>query len=154
MKRIAVIALLCLFVMPFLALAGRGDIQIEKAYSYATASYQKNGAVFLTIMNNTNADLKIISAHAEISEKTELHTHIMDGTMMMMREVPFYDVPKKSQIYLEPAGHHIMLMGLEQQLRAGDSFELTLSYAQHDPMIVDVMILAPGVDPNDLELPR
>ena len=57
---------------------------IADAYAYATTSVQTNGAVFFELSNINAQDDRIVSAHADVSEKVELHTHEMDGGIMMM----------------------------------------------------------------------
>ena len=119
-------------------------IEITKAYAYATAPVQKNGAVFMHVTNNSTKTDKLTAASADVAAKTELHTHIMDGDMMQMREVESYDLPADKTTILEPAGHHIMLMGLNAPLKAGETFPLTLSFERNTPLTIDVTIKNPG----------
>lgn len=126
-----------------------GDIKGYEAYAYATAGSQKNGAVFMQLENQSDVDTKVLSAEAGVAEKVELHTHMMDGDKMMMRQVDGYDLPAGQHIVLHPAGHHIMLMGLREKLTAGDQFEMTLSFDHHDPIIVDVQVVSPGTTPPE-----
>ena len=119
-------------------------VQVEGAYAYATTSVQKNGAAFFVANNNSESDARIVGARADISERVELHTHTMDGDMMMMREVEGYDVPAGGSVTLEPMGHHIMFMGLKSPLEAGNTFPLTLTFADEHEIVVDVEIKNPG----------
>lgn len=119
-------------------------IQVENAYAYATTSVQKNGAAFFVANNGSESDTRIIGASADISERVELHTHTMDGEVMMMREVEGYDVPAGGSVTLEPMGHHIMFMGLKSPLEAGSTFPLTLTFSDEREIVVDVEIKNPG----------
>ena len=85
-----------------------------------------------------------VSASSDIAERVELHTHLMDGDVMMMREVEAYDLPAGESVTLEPMGHHIMLFDLDHRLNAGEHFPVTISFQMHDPVIVDVKIVNPG----------
>ena len=126
-------------------LAGEGHtLKIENPHAYATTSVQKNGAVFLKILNEGEHAERIIAAHSPVAENIELHTHIMDGDMMMMREVEAYEVPAGDTTVLEPMGHHIMLMGLKAPLKTDESFPLTLVTAEENEISVEVMIKNPG----------
>ncbi len=140
---------LSLFVAGFATPAIAQDVQnkalhFENGYAYATTSVQKNGAAFLTITNVSDAPAKIISASSDIAEKVELHTHIMEDDIMMMREVEAYDVPAGGTITLKPTGHHLMLMGLTRPLKAGESFPLTLVSENNGEMNVDITVKSPG----------
>jgi copper(I)-binding protein len=119
-------------------------ITIENAYALQTAAAQKNGAVFMTISNTGENDDQITAASSDIAERVELHTHLMDDGIMMMRKVDFYDLPAKDNAVLQPMGHHIMLMNLKTQLRAGDVFPLTLSFANRADITVNVTVKSPG----------
>ena len=131
-------------------------VRVENPYAYATSKVQKNGAVFMTIhykhhyeseedkAGSEHGPLKIINAESDVAERVELHTHVMDGDMMMMREVEHYEIPHDGSVTLEPMGHHIMLMGLKQPLKAGESFPVTLHLDDGQKRTYDVLIKNPG----------
>ncbi|HOO82274.1 MAG TPA: copper chaperone PCu(A)C [Alphaproteobacteria bacterium] len=119
-------------------------VSAQNAYAYATSPVQQNGAVFVEFSNITEDDLKITSAKADVSERVELHTHLMDGDMMMMREVDGYDVPAGASVRLEPMGHHIMLMGLKAPLIVGGSFPVTVMDEHGAGLTFTVEVKAPG----------
>lgn len=119
-------------------------LSVQDAYAYATTSVQKNGAVFMTISNYSGDDARVTEVKAAVSEGVELHTHVMDGGIMMMREVEFYDVPAGGKTQLKPMGHHIMLMGLHAPLQAGETFPMTLTFESGASLDIDVAIKNPG----------
>jgi copper(I)-binding protein len=51
----------------------------------------------------------------------------MDGGTMKMNVVPFVELPAGKMVELKPGGHHVMLMGLKQQLKGGELVPLTLT---------------------------
>jgi copper(I)-binding protein len=51
----------------------------------------------------------------------------MEGGVMKMGAVPSLELPAGQAVELKPGGYHVMLMGLKQQLKAGDSVPLTLT---------------------------
>jgi len=133
------------------------NVTVKTAYAFATAPKQKNGAVFVVLENNGDEDLNIIKAVARVSEIVELHTHIMDGDVMRMREVDSFDLPAGETLTLKPHGDHIMLISLFTALQAGDSFPLTLHFDNKTHLKVDVSILKAGempvIEAGDTELP-
>ncbi len=60
--------------------------------------------------------------------------------MMGMREVPGIDLPAGEVVALEPGGLHVMLIGLVDDLRPGDTFDLTLSFEQAGERTVSVEV--------------
>ncbi len=146
MRILAIIAVLFFGVSA--AQADRVDpLYIEQPYSFATTSVQKNGAVFMTIHNAFAHDLKLVKAESDIAERVELHTHTMDGDVMMMREVEGYDIEANGTVTLEPMGHHIMLFGLKQPLAIDGEFPMSLYFDDKSSRRISVKVVKPGETP-------
>ena len=125
-------------VMPAFA----GDITVENAWARASAGPARAGAAFMTIKNTGDADT-LVSAKADISKKVELHTHIHDNGVMKMRQVENIAVGT-GMTMLQPGGYHVMFMGLNEPLKEGTSFPLTLVFDKAGEISVDVMVKAAG----------
>jgi len=119
-----------------------GDISVEDVWARASAGKARAGAAFLTIKNSGDAD-KLVSAKANISKKTELHTHIHDNGVMKMRQVEHVAV-NNGMTMLKPGGDHIMFMGLNEGLKEGTTFPLTLVFEKAGEIAVDVKVLKAG----------
>jgi copper(I)-binding protein len=57
----------------------------------------------------------------------------MGGSMggsgaMSMDQVQKVDVPAGEIVQLKPGGFHVMVMGVKQQLKAGETFPVTLTF--------------------------
>ncbi|MCB9982766.1 MAG: copper chaperone PCu(A)C [Rhodospirillales bacterium] len=127
------------------------NVSAHNAYAYATSPVQEDGAVFVELRNDGEQDVKITAAAADVSEVVELHTHIIDGDVVMMRQVDGYDIPAGESIVLEPMGHHIMLMGLKAPLVEGESFPVSITDANGASASFTVEIKAPGHDEHKAE---
>jgi copper(I)-binding protein len=139
MKRFALaVAIIMGLSTPSLA----GDISIEDVWARASAGKARAGAAFLTIKNTGEAD-KLVSAKANISKKVELHTHIHDNGVMKMRQVESVAVNNGTTM-LKPGGDHIMFMGLNEGLKEGSSFPLTLVFEKAGEINVNVTVKAAG----------
>ncbi len=104
-------------------------IQIDNAWAAETPPTAMAGAVYLNLVNPGAVDRLIGAAVSdEVAGRVELHTTVLDGTVMRMREVEAIDLAAESTTTLEPGGLHIMLIDLKQPLRAGESFPLTLEF--------------------------
>jgi copper(I)-binding protein len=68
----------------------------------------------------------------------------MAGMVMKMRPVAGLDIPAGQSVDLKPGGEHIMLIGLHQPLREGQSFTLTLNFEKAGPRTVSVAIEKAG----------
>jgi len=96
-----------------------------------------NSAAYMAITNATTTDT-LVSAAGDIATSIELHTVVNENGMMQM--IPAeggVPVDANGMQILKPGSFHIMLIGLRKDLKSGDSFPLTLTFANAGP--IDVM---------------
>src|SRR5574343_1431454 len=84
-------------------------------------------AAFMDVKNKGAAD-KIVSAHCDCAKATELHDMKMADGKMLMMQVPAMDVPANGELKLKPGGYHIMLIGLNRPLVAGETLPIKLKF--------------------------
>lgn len=105
------------------------DIMIHAPWARATAGKLRNGAAYLTIVNQGKADDRLVAATSSISSRVELHnTQIDDKGVMRMREVRGIDIPAGQTVKIAPGGYHVMLVDLRDPLVKGESFSLKLRF--------------------------
>ncbi len=124
------------------AMAQTGLVEVKDAWARATPGKAENGAAYLTIVS-PGAD-RLVSLSTPVAKKAELHTMTTEGGVMKMRPLAGLDVPAEQPVTLKPGGAHIMLMGLNQPLQAGQSFPLTLSFEKAGQREVTVAVEKPG----------
>ena len=124
------------------ALAQPSQLEVNNAWAGATPGKSENGAAYVTIQSPT-AD-RLVSASTPVAKKAELHTMSMQGMVMKMRPISGVDIPASQPVSLKPGGEHIMLMGLSQPLREGQSFPLTLDFEKAGPRTVTVTVAKVG----------
>lgn len=120
-----------------------GKIVIAHPWARASAGMAKAGAVFLELHNHGTDDT-LLSGSTNRSAKVELHTHIKDGDVMRMRQVPAIEVPERKNTILKPGGLHVMLLGLTSPLKEGEVFPLTLTFETSGSVTFEVVVKAPG----------
>ncbi|HEU0221897.1 MAG TPA: copper chaperone PCu(A)C [Paracoccaceae bacterium] len=111
----------CLAVAALPALAG--GITVREPY--ALSSNPRVGAAYMVIENHGAAD-RLVGAATPVAERAELHAHAMEGDVMQMRVLEGIALPEGGTVLLERGGLHVMLIGLHEPLRAGESLPLTL----------------------------
>src|SRR5438477_2177667 len=129
------------------AVAQPTQLEIDNAWARATPGKAENGAAYVTITSPT-AD-RLVSASTPAAKKAELHTMSMQGMVMKMRPIAGLDIPAGQPVALKPGGEHIMLMGLNQPLREGQSFPLTLGFEKASPRTVTVTVEKAGAKGPD-----
>jgi copper(I)-binding protein len=108
------------------ALAQPAELEIKNAWARATAGKADMGVAYVTIQSPTGD--RVVSWSTPVAKKAELHTMSMEGMVMKMRPLAGLDIPAGEAVTLKPGGDHVMLMGLNQPLRAGQTFPLTLDF--------------------------
>lgn len=103
-------------------------LQIVGAWAREVGSSGGNTGVYLSIGNPSQNSDRLLVADTDVARATELHTHIMDGGMARMRQVPEIVIPPNEIVELAPGGLHVMLIGVESPLRRGAVIDLTLTF--------------------------
>jgi len=105
-----------------------GGITVNDPWVRAAASGGVSAAYF-TITNGQPVDDALTGASSAVASSAGVHETSADASGMMgMHEVASIAIPAGTTVALEPGGYHVMLMGLTQDLKAGDSVELQLTF--------------------------
>jgi copper(I)-binding protein len=116
-----------LMLLLFVSTPVLAQVQIEKPWARATAPGAKVAGGYMVIRNAGAAD-RLVSASSPAAAKVELHVHINDKGVMMMREVPGYDVPAKGSFELKPGGAHLMFMDIKRPFKEGEKVPVKLKF--------------------------
>ena len=136
------LALAAGLVIASTALAQPAQLEVNNAWARATAGKADTGVAYVAIQSPT-AD-RLVSLSTPVAKKAELHTMSMQGMVMKMRPLSGLDIPAGQPVTLKPGGDHIMLMGLNQPLRAGQTFPLTLDFEKAGSRSVTVTVEKAG----------
>lgn len=120
-----------------------GDLVIAQPWSRA-ARQGGQGAGYLQITNRGGAPDRLLAASSPVAGRMELHTHVRDGDVMRMREVPVIDLPPGQTIALRPGGLHLMFIGLNQPLRQGETVAVTLRFERAGTVDIPFAVQAAG----------
>jgi copper(I)-binding protein len=119
--------------------------EVKNAWARDTVGSTTNAAVFMTI--SADASDRLLGASTPIAKKTDLMTMAGGTSAMEMTYVQGIDVPASKPVSLNPAGLHVWLDGLNQPLRAGESFPLVLKFQKAGELRVAVTVIAPAAEP-------
>lgn len=109
--------------------ANDGAITVNGAYARATPPNAPTSAIFMQMNNNSEQTVSLVSASTPAAGRVELHTMLMDGDVMQMRQVEKIEVPAGKQVELKPGGLHLMLFDLANKFAEGEEVELTLVFS-------------------------
>ena len=116
------------------------------AWARATPPGSDVAAVYVTLRGGKAAD-RLLGASTTRASMTHLHSMAETDGVARMRAVDGVDVPAGKSVALAPNGLHLMLMGLDRPLVAGERFPLTLHFARAGDRTVEVRVQSPTDPP-------
>jgi len=102
------------------------QVVVEAPWVRATVAQQPATGAFMRL--TAQRDLRLVGVRSAAAEHAEVHEMAMQGQTMRMRQIAALDLPKGRAVALAPGGYHLMLIGLKQPLRAGQTIALTLIF--------------------------
>ena len=102
-------------------------LAVTGAWAKAKSAGDMTGA-FGTLENSGAEDITVVSATSPAAAAVELHETAAgaDGAMAMQEIEGGFVVPAGGEYVLEPGANHLMLMGLTDDLLAGETLAITL----------------------------
>ncbi len=122
--------------------AGLQGISIERPWTRATPKTAAIGAGYMTINNRGVQADRLISAKSELAQRVELHVMTIVDDIMRMRPVEDgVAIPVGGTLILAPGGgHHLMLVGLREQLEEGMRVPLFLQFEKAGWIPVELLV--------------
>ena len=140
MKQISLFAASLLFSAG--VLAGAADqVAVQDPYVRLAPPNAPATGAFMVIKNNGDKDVKVVKADNPASRVTELHTHLNEGGVMKMRQVPAIDIKAKGEAVLKPGGLHVMLIDLKEPLQEGGTVPITLQESGVISMTLPISVM-------------
>lgn len=142
-RLLGTLVLVCAATAAWAQAAAPGHIEIGHPYARPTREGQRVGGGFLTLTNKGVAD-RLLSAATPVADAVEIHSMVMDGDVMKMRQLDALALGPGQTVELKPGGYHLMLMGLKAPLRVGDQFPLTLKFEKGGEKVVTLRVETPS----------
>ena len=139
-----------------------GSIEVRDAWARAATALDMHGqatmgtpvsgsmqgmgtvtAAYLVIHNNNAIPDRLLRVESNVAETVELHQSEMSGEVMTMRPINSIEVPAKGEAELKPGGMHMMLIGLNRDLKPGDKITLLLVFENAGKINVEAEVRAP-----------
>jgi copper(I)-binding protein len=110
-----------------------------------------NGVIYLTITNSSDEDDALVSATTDRAQQVELHEMSVEEQVATMHPADGpLPIPAGETVTLEPGGLHLMMVNLNESNRAGDVFELTLTFERAGDVSIEVPV-RPDAEAQDGE---
>ncbi|MDG9881294.1 copper chaperone PCu(A)C [Pseudomonas sp. GD04058] len=119
-----------------------GNLHIAHPWSLALPPNAPNVAAYFVIDNKGAEADRLLSVDTPVSDRSELHEHVMNGDVMRMQQVPNVAVPAHGQVTFSPSAYHVMIMQPKDRslLTDGKRFPLTLHFEKAGDVTVEVAV--------------
>jgi copper(I)-binding protein len=122
-----------------------GAIRIEAPWLRATPGGAKVAGGYLKLTNTGKETDRLVGGSSPVAGGFEVHEMRMDGSMMIMRELPDgLELPPGQSVELKPGSYHIMLVDLKQTLKEGDRIKGTLQFEKAGKVEVEYSVRGMG----------
>ena len=101
---------------------------VSDAWARATPPGTTVGAAYLTLQGGKQAD-RLVDARSDRAAMVHLHAVEERDGVSKMRAIEAVEIPAGQRVTLAPKSTHLMLMGLDAPLVAGQTFVVTLRFA-------------------------
>lgn len=127
------------------------QISIDHAWLRAPIAMSTSVAGYMSIHNHSGQTVVLtgISVAPGTAAKAGLHQSLNKDGLMSMRPLPLpVELADNETLAFEPGGKHIMLSGLNTELKAGDTVTLTLHFADEINKEVSFIVRPADTDPD------
>ncbi len=103
-------------------------LEISQLHIMEMPPGQGVAAAYMILKNNTDKTLVLNYVHSPVAADVEVHRVIYDQGVMQMRQVHHLKIDPGANMQFKPGGYHLMLMGIDEPLKVGDKFDITLEF--------------------------
>ena len=105
------------------------SIEIRDAWIREVPAGSERAALYFEVINGGSGEDRVVSVDTTLSERTEIHSTNIDSkglaTMEKLEEVV---VPSGESVVFAPGGTHVMLIGLNKKIKAGEEYQIKVNF--------------------------
>ena len=127
-------------VLLWLPLQAVAQVEIDKAWTRATAPGAKVAAGYMVMRNKAPAADRLVSVTSPAAARVETHVTVRDGDVMRMREVKGYELAANGSLELKPGGAHLMFVDIGKAFKEGERIPATLKFEKAGEVRVEFQV--------------
>ncbi len=101
---------------------------------------ETNSAVYFVIVNDGGEMDTLVGAASDVAASAEVHETKIENDIAQMVPITHVDIPAHGRIEFKPLSYHMMLVGLTQDLKEGESIKVTLFFKKSGTITLDVPV--------------
>lgn len=141
MKRRILLAALPLVTLNRAKAQDQQTLKAGQAWSRPALARIGTAVAYLTLRNEGSAPVRVVGASTPVAESVEIHESSVENNVARMQPRPEgVVVPPGGTVRFEPGGLHLMLMKPHDDLKAGQSFTLTLRFDNGEVLAVPIVV--------------
>ena len=133
-RRLAVAPWVLTLIPALVGCGPSGTPQLQVGTVQAADPVSGSSQIVLAVTNDGDGDDALVAVETDVAVAIELHeTRIEDGqaTMERLEEVP---LPAGETVRFQPGGLHLMMVGPDDDVELGATFDVTLEFDRSDPI--------------------
>lgn len=117
---------------------GYASVSVTEPWARASSAMASAGAAYMAIQNTGSEVDALVGAASPVAEAVEIHETVameepaasdgMGGGMVGMQPIARLEIPAGGTVELKPGTYHVMLIDLKQELKVGETIEITLTF--------------------------
>ncbi|MCS7011768.1 MAG: copper chaperone PCu(A)C [Anaerolineales bacterium] len=135
--------LLVLILLLYLTACSRPAVNLSIEEAWARPGMAGGNSAVYFVIENLGMPDNLLAASSDVAKAVELHETVMEGDQMKMKHLHQVPIPAGEKTHFQPGGLHVMLIGLQRDLKVGDTFELTLTFQQAGDQTITVTVQQP-----------
>jgi len=95
----------------------------------------------MIVINEGDEADKLIGVKTDIARKVEIHKTVIENGVAKMVHQEYVKIPPRSKIEFKHHGYHIMIIGLEKRIKAGDKVKVKLVFEKSGESELEVPVI-------------
>lgn len=116
------------------------NITVDSGFVRATIPGTSNSSAYMTITNSSDSLITLVGASSNVSERVEIHDHVMVNEMMRMQQRQSVAIDAKTKVTLKPSGLHLMIFDVKQPLLPESTIDITLHFSNYNDVKVTLPV--------------
>lgn len=121
-------------LLSLLAVPAWAQVDVSAAWARPTVQGQMGTGAFMTL--KARERMWVVGVASPVAGVAEIHEMALEGNVMRMRAIESLELPAGRAVELKPGGYHLMLMDLQQPLKAGEKVRVELRLKTGDNRLV------------------
>lgn len=118
-----------------------GAIEVSHAWTQENAAMAHATEVYLTIANTGEEADRLLGGSAGFAGRVEIQAQVMgaDG-VLKTRSIEALEIAPGQTVTFQPGGTRLVLMNVQRQFRAGQHFDMDLTFEKAGPVEIEVEV--------------